>query len=178
MFDSATPWTVACPCGHVAQQSSWVPLACCSPPGSPFPIKPLALSAYVLLFSTWVSLPNKASCFVCICVSLDNSIPSFRQKPTLRSWKGSAFLQQYKVIFIDSKNHNVNISLQPPFNPLQRSSLRTTDYAENYGYPELQAGNAVPRKLQPINRNRAHKKKSTTGNMKWYGWCENRLAVS
>ena len=32
---------------HVTEQSSWVPLPSCSPPGHPFPIKPLALSAHV-----------------------------------------------------------------------------------------------------------------------------------
>ena len=87
------------------------------------------LGSLPLRFSTRAPLPSKASCFVCTCVSLDNSFPSFRQKLTLRSWKQSPFLQQHKVIFIDSKNHNVNISLEPPFNPLQRSSLRTTGYS-------------------------------------------------
>ena len=32
---------------HVAEQSSWVPSPFCSPPGCPFPIKSLALSASV-----------------------------------------------------------------------------------------------------------------------------------
>ena len=32
---------------HVAELFSWVPLPYCSPPGHPFPIKPLALSAHV-----------------------------------------------------------------------------------------------------------------------------------
>ena len=32
---------------HVAEQSSWVSLPYCSPPGCPFPIKSLALSAHV-----------------------------------------------------------------------------------------------------------------------------------
>ena len=32
---------------HVAEQLSWVPLPSCSPPGCPFPIKSLALSADV-----------------------------------------------------------------------------------------------------------------------------------
>ena len=31
----------------MTEQSSWVPLPSCSPPGHPFPIKPLALSAHV-----------------------------------------------------------------------------------------------------------------------------------
>ena len=32
---------------HAAEQFSWVPLPCCSPPGCPFPIKSLALPAHV-----------------------------------------------------------------------------------------------------------------------------------
>ena len=32
---------------HSAEQFSWVPLSCCSPPGCPFPVKSLALSAHV-----------------------------------------------------------------------------------------------------------------------------------
>ena len=56
-----------------AEQFSWVPLPSCSPPGCPFPIKSLALSA---------------------CVSSDNSFLSVRQEPSFRPWKGSPFLQQ------------------------------------------------------------------------------------
>ena len=41
----------------------------------------------------WVPLPNKISCFVSTCVSLDNSFTSVRQEPTFRPWKGSPFLQ-------------------------------------------------------------------------------------
>ena len=52
---------------HVAEQFSWVPLSCCSPPRLPFPIKSLALSA---------------------CVSLGNSFTSVRQEPTLRPGRG------------------------------------------------------------------------------------------
>ena len=39
-------------------------------------------------------LPDKVSCFVSTCVSLDNSFPSVRQDPTLGFWKRSLFLQQ------------------------------------------------------------------------------------
>ena len=35
------------PGSHAAEQSSWVPAPCCSPPGRPFPVKPLALSISV-----------------------------------------------------------------------------------------------------------------------------------
>ena len=38
-------------------------------------------------------LPNKVSCFVCMCVSSDNSFLSVRQKPTLEPWKGFLCLQ-------------------------------------------------------------------------------------
>ena len=38
-------------------------------------------------------LPNKVSCLVSSCVSLDNSFLSVRQEPTLRPWNGSHFLQ-------------------------------------------------------------------------------------
>ena len=41
---------------HVTEQFSWVPLPYCSPPGCPFPIKSLALSAHVFprTFHFWV----------------------------------------------------------------------------------------------------------------------------
>ena len=47
-----------------------------------------------LLLSTQVPFPNKISCFVSACVSLDNSFPSVRQEPSFGPWKGSVFLQQ------------------------------------------------------------------------------------
>ena len=53
------------------------PLTCCPPPGRPFPVKSLALSA---------SVRNSKS--------LDNSFLNKRQEPTLGPWKGSPFLQQ------------------------------------------------------------------------------------
>ena len=56
---------------RMAEQFSWVPLPCCSPPWCPFSIKSLAF-----------------------CVSTDNSFLSVRQEPTLGLWKGSPFLQQ------------------------------------------------------------------------------------
>ena len=54
---------------HMAEQFSWVPLPSRSPPQA--------------------SLSNKASCFVSMSVSLDDSFPSVRQEPPFRSWKGS-----------------------------------------------------------------------------------------
>ena len=44
-------------------------------------------------FTTGVSFPNKVSCLVSKCVSSINAFLSVRQEPTLRSWKGSTFLQ-------------------------------------------------------------------------------------
>ena len=51
-----------------------------------------------------VPLPNKASCFVCMCVSLDNSFPGVRQKPTVEPWKGFCCLQ-YSQLRSGSRNH-------------------------------------------------------------------------
>ena len=59
---------------HVAGQSSWVPLPTHSPPGRPFPIKSLALSAHVS--------PQTIHFRV-----LDRS-------PLFRPWKGSPFLRK------------------------------------------------------------------------------------
>ena len=50
-----------------AEQIFCVPLSYCSPPGRPFPVKPLALSACT--------------------VSSDNSFPSVRQEPIFGPWK-------------------------------------------------------------------------------------------
>ena len=47
-----------------------------------------------LLLSTRVPFPNKISCSVSTCVSLDNSFLSVRQEPSFGPWKGSPFLQQ------------------------------------------------------------------------------------
>ena len=70
---------------HTAEQLSWVPLPSCSPPGCPFPVKSLALSARV---------------------SSDNSFLSVRQEPSFGPWKGSPFLQYLYPI-------NVNFSSFP-----------------------------------------------------------------
>ena len=61
---------------HAAEQF-WVSLPCCSPPGGPFPIKSLALSARV---------------------SSNNSFLSVRQEPSFGPWKGSSFLQQMATL--------------------------------------------------------------------------------
>ena len=52
------------------------------------------LGSLTLLLSTQVPFPHKISCFVSICVSLDNSLLNVRQEPSFRPWKGSPFLQQ------------------------------------------------------------------------------------
>ena len=58
------------------------------------------LGSLTLLLSTWVSFPNKISCFVSTCVSSDNSFSSVRQEPGFGSWKGSYFLQHSCQHFI------------------------------------------------------------------------------
>ena len=46
---------------HVAKQSSRFPLPSCSLPGSPFPIKSLALSAHVSLWTIYLRVLDKSS---------------------------------------------------------------------------------------------------------------------
>ncbi|CAI9177394.1 unnamed protein product [Rangifer tarandus platyrhynchus] len=59
---------------HVAEKFSPFPSpSSCPPPWQPFPIKSVA----------WTAL-----------LSSDNSLPSVRQEPTLKPWKGSPFLHQ------------------------------------------------------------------------------------
>ena len=81
---------------HVAEQFSWVPLPSCSPPGCPFPIKPLALSAHVspwtihfrVLDKSPLSGPGRGSPF------LQHHCPTQRCLPYLPSskwfWTGLA----------------------------------------------------------------------------------------
>ena len=66
-------------CGRATRQSS--------SPGFPY-----------LLLSTRVPFPNKISCFVSTCVSLNNSFLSVRQEPSFGPWKGSPFLQQMATL--------------------------------------------------------------------------------
>ena len=61
------PETASCE----AEQFSWVPLHCCSPPRAP--------------------LPNKVSCFVSTGVSSNNSFLSARPEPSLRALEGVCF---------------------------------------------------------------------------------------
>ena len=51
--------------------------------------------SFTPLLSAQAPLHNKVSCFVSIHVFLDNSLPSVKQEPILRPWKGSPFLQQH-----------------------------------------------------------------------------------
>ena len=46
---------------HVAEQFSWVPSPSCSPPGRPFPIKSLALSAHVSSNNSFLSVRQEPS---------------------------------------------------------------------------------------------------------------------
>ena len=55
--------------------------------------------------------PSEISCFVSTCVSSDNSFPSVRQKPTLRPWKGSPFLQQDNLnYYLNNLQHQIYFS--------------------------------------------------------------------
>ena len=74
-----------------------------NPETNPITIKPetsshsgraVLLGSLTLLLSTWVPFPNKISCFVSTCVSLDNSFMSIKQELSFRLWKGYPFLQQ------------------------------------------------------------------------------------
>ena len=60
--------------------------------------KNAVLGSLTLLLSTWVPFPNKVSCFICTCVSSDNSFLSVRQEPSFGPWTGSAFLQQMATL--------------------------------------------------------------------------------
>ena len=53
------------------------------------PRRAVLLGSLTLLLSPRVPFPNKISCFVSTCVSLDNSFLSVRQEPSIRPWKGS-----------------------------------------------------------------------------------------
>ena len=56
------------------------------------------LDSPTLLLSGLAPLPNKVSCFVSMCASSDNSLPSVRQEPILRPWKRSPFPQQNLIL--------------------------------------------------------------------------------
>ena len=62
---------------HVAELFSWVLSTYCSPPGCPFPIKSLALSA---------------------CFSSDNSFPSVRQGPVSAPGRGPPSYNSFRMI--------------------------------------------------------------------------------
>ena len=71
-------------------ESEW--LAKDNPETDSITIKPETASHVTEQFS-WAPFPNKISCSVSTCVSLDNSFPSVRQEPSFGPWKGSPFLQ-------------------------------------------------------------------------------------
>ena len=70
---------------HAAEQFSWVPLPYCSPPGCPFPIKSLALSAHVsprtihfwVLDKSPVSGPGRGP----------PSCNNYHNRPLIQQWK-------------------------------------------------------------------------------------------
>ena len=65
---------------HVAEQFSWVPSPSCSPPGRPFPIKSLALSAHVSSNNSFLSVRQEPS-FGPSC----NIMVITKQKPTVNT---------------------------------------------------------------------------------------------
>ena len=77
---------------HEAELFSWVPFPYCSPPGRPFPIKSLALSAHVSpqTIHFWILLEFRFS--------------SVRQEPAFGPWKGSPFLQQKESLTVHFMN--------------------------------------------------------------------------
>ena len=76
---------------HAAEQFSWVPVPYCSPPGCPFPVKCLALSARV---------------------SSDNSFPRVRREPAPGALKGGLPLPTTKSVICGCPLHKVfNFSL-------------------------------------------------------------------
>ena len=52
-----------------------------------------------------VPFRNRISCFVSRCVSSDKSLPSVRQEPTFKPWKGSLFLQQNQSWIFTVRTH-------------------------------------------------------------------------
>ena len=60
---------------HVAELFSWVPLPYCSPPGCPFPIKSLALSAHVSPLTIHFRMLNKSPFRVLEGVPLPATLP-------------------------------------------------------------------------------------------------------
>ena len=60
-----------------------IPSPDCEPRG-----RAVLLGSLTLLPSTRGPFPNKISCFVSICVSLDNSFLSVRQQPSFTPWEG------------------------------------------------------------------------------------------
>ena len=65
----------------------------CEPHG-----RAVLLGSLTFLLSAQAPFPNKVSCFVSMYISLDNSLPSVRQEPTFRPWRGSPhFRQHYQI---------------------------------------------------------------------------------
>ena len=73
---------------HVTELFSWVPLPYCFPPGCPFPIKSLALSADVSPRTIYFRVLDKS-----LVSSPGRGPSSFNKEPSFRPWKGSPFLQ-------------------------------------------------------------------------------------
>ena len=100
---------------HVTEQSSWVPLPSCSSPGRPFPIKSLALSAYVSPWTIHFRVKDKSA-----LSGLGRGPPSYNQTLGLcpRGKRTSQFTSYH------SKAHNHRKG------PLQWLSLPTIKKAK------------------------------------------------
>ena len=70
---------------HVAEQFSWVPLPYCSPPGFPFPIKSLAMSAHVSPWTIHFRVLDKSP-----VLGLGRGLPSSKK---WRLWRGLFFVE-------------------------------------------------------------------------------------
>ena len=108
-------WATCTPPGRTLSQNNWPKTTWkviphyhnawdCEPCG-----RAVLLGSLTLLLATWVPFPNKISCYVSTCVSLDNSFQSVRQEPSFGPRKGSPFLQQtqYNLSQIQS-NSRIN----------------------------------------------------------------------
>ena len=60
------------------------------------------LGPLTLLLSAQVPLPYNVSCFVSLCVSLDNSFQGVRQEPPYKARKGSPFLQRFQFLWTNT----------------------------------------------------------------------------
>ena len=115
-----------------------------SPPGFPHP--PALHPA---------PLPNTVSCFVSLCVSLDNSFLSERQERTLRPWKGSPFLQSDAwTLSQRKKDPSVYLISQQSPRPWKSPSTMTLTpkHQESYAEDNIIDPNWMPKESSSRNK--------------------------